>query len=85
MIDENTFQEKATLSNLFAWQVIRRNGEELVYEHLLRYDGPRLTLCEVDPTMATDEEQQRNLLYFEMKKQLNAYFGLKQPQTSAPS
>ncbi|AUD03669.1 hypothetical protein [Spirosoma pollinicola] len=83
LIDENTFQEKATLSNLFAWQVIRRNGEELVYEHLLRYDGPRLTLCEVDPTIATDEEQQRNLLYFEMKKQLDAYFGLKEPQTSA--
>ncbi len=85
LIDENTFQEKATLSNLFAWQVIRRNGEELVYEHLLRYDGPRLTLCEVDPAIASDEEQQRNLLYFEMKKQLDAYFGLKQPQTSAPA
>ena len=83
LIDENTFQERATLSNLFAWQAIRRNGEELVYEHLLRYDGPRLTLCEIDPTMATDEEQQRNLLYFEMKKQLDTYFGLKQPQTSA--
>jgi hypothetical protein len=85
LIDENTFQERATLSNLFAWQVIRRSGEELVYEHLLRYDGPRLTLCEVDPTTATDEEQQRTLLYFEMKKQLDAYLGLKEPQTSAPS
>jgi uncharacterized protein YbaR (Trm112 family) len=85
LIDENTFQEKATLSNLFAWQAIRRNGEELVYEHLLRYDGPRLTLCEVDPTIASDEEQQRNLLYFEMKKQLDAYFGLKEPQPSAPA
>lgn len=84
LIDENTFQEKATLSNLFAWQTIRRNGEELVYEHLLRYDGLRLTLCEVDPTIASDEEQQRNLLYFEMKKQLDAYFGLNEPQPSAP-
>ncbi|GAB2541079.1 hypothetical protein [Spirosoma aerophilum] len=83
LIDENTFQERATLSNLFAWQAVRRNGEELVYEHLLRYDGPRLTLYEVDPAMATDEEQQRNLLYFEMKKQLDAYFGLKEHQTSA--
>jgi hypothetical protein len=82
LIDENTFQEKATLSNLFAWQGTRRNGEELIYQHLLRFDGPKLTLYEVDPTIATEEEQQRTLLYFEMKTQLDAYFGLRERQTT---
>ncbi|GAB3920060.1 hypothetical protein [Larkinella terrae] len=82
LIDENTFQEKATQSNLFAWQSSRRNGEELIYQHLLRFDGPKLTLCEVDPLTATEEDQPRTLLYFEMKKQLDAYFGLRERQTS---